>query len=104
MRELARSAAGLGWIWGITAFSGSNAVLLHGTEEQKRRFLPLMAGGGLRTAISFTEAGGATDLLGALRSSARETAGGWIVSGEKIWSTTADRADHLLLIARTDAA
>ena len=102
MREFARHAAGLGWIWGITSFSGSKSVGLYGSEEQKRRFLPMMAAGELRTAISFTESGGGTDLLGAMRTSARKVQGGWIINGEKVWSTTADTADYLLLIARTD--
>ena len=102
MREFARTAAGLGWIWGITAFSGASAISLHGTLEQKRRFLPEMAAGRLKTAISFTEAGGGTDLLGGMRTSASKVAGGWVLNGEKIWSTTADSADYLLLMARSD--
>ena len=63
---------------------------------------PKLAAGELKTAISFTQAGGGTDLLGAMKTSARKTDGGWIINGEKIWSTTADTADYLLLIARTD--
>jgi acyl-CoA dehydrogenase len=101
MREFARTAAGLGWIWGITAFSGANAISLHGSEQQKRQFLPKMAQGRLKTAISFTEPGGGTDLLGGMRTSAEKVAGGWVINGEKIWSTTADTADYLLLIARS---
>lgn len=103
MREFARNAAGLAWIWGITAFSGVKALDLQGSEEQKRRFLPEMAAGRLRTAISFTESEGGTDLLGGMRTSARKTDGGWILDGEKIWSTTADTADYLLLMARSDS-
>jgi alkylation response protein AidB-like acyl-CoA dehydrogenase len=102
MREFARTAAGLGWIWGITAFSGTSAISFHGTEDQKQRFLPEMAAGRLKTAISFTEPGGGTDLLGGMRTSARKVDGGWVLNGEKIWSTTADSADYLLLIARSD--
>ena len=102
MREFARTAAGLGWIWGITAFSGVNAILLHGSAEQKRRFLPLMAAGELKTAIAFTEPGGGTDLLGAMRTSAERSAGGWVLNREKVWSTTADSADYLLLMARSN--
>jgi len=102
MREFARNAAGLGWIWGITSFSGSKSIGFYGSEEQKRRFLPLMAAGRLRTAISFTEPGGGTDLLGSLKTTANKVDGGWILNGEKIWSTTADTADYLLLIARSD--
>jgi acyl-CoA dehydrogenase len=102
MREFARTAAGLGWIWGITAFSGAGALRLHGSEQQKRQFLPRMAQGQLKTAISFTEPGGGTDLLGGMKTSADKVAGGWIINGEKIWSTTADTADYLLLLARSD--
>lgn len=102
MREFARTAAGLGWIWGITAFSGASAIRLHGSQQQKRQFLPQMAQGRLRTAISFTEPGGGTDLLGGMKTSADKVAGGWVINGEKIWSTTADTADYLLLLARSD--
>ncbi len=102
MRELARNAAGLAWIWGITSFSGSKSIGFYGSEEQKRRFLPEMAAGRLRTAISFTEPGGGTDVLGAMRTTARRVAGGWVIDGEKIWSTTANTADYLLLLARSN--
>jgi len=102
MREFARNAAGLGWIWGITSFSGVKSIGIYGTEEQKRRFLPRMAAGELRAAISFTESGSGTDLLGSLKTSAEKTDGGWVINGEKIWSTTADTSDYLLLLARSD--
>jgi len=102
MREFARSAAGLAWIWGITSFSGAKSIGFYGTEEQKRRFLPKMAAGELRTAISFSEPGGGTDVLGGMKTSAEKTDGGWLINGEKIWSTTADTADYLLLLARSD--
>jgi len=102
MREFARNAAGLGWVWGITAFSGARAIGLHGAEAQKRRFLPAMAAGTLRTAMSFTEPGGGTDVLGAMKTCAERADGGWVINGEKTWSTTADTADYLLLMARSD--
>jgi alkylation response protein AidB-like acyl-CoA dehydrogenase len=102
MREFARNAAGLGWLWGITSFSGAKSIGFYGSEEQKRRFLPKMAAGKLSTAISFTEAGGGTDLLGGMKAEAKKVDGGWVINGEKIWSTTADTADYLLLIARSD--
>ena len=102
MREFARTVAGLCWIWGVTSFSGSKSIGYYGSEEQKQRFLPLMAAGKLRTAMAFTEPAGGTDLLGAMRTSAEKTNGGWLINGEKIWSTTADTADYLLVIARNN--
>jgi acyl-CoA dehydrogenase len=102
MREFARNAAGLAWIWGITSFSGAKSIGFYGTEEQKRRFLPKMAAGELKAAISFTEPSGGTDVLGALNTTADKVDGGWVINGEKTWTTTGDTADYLLLIARSD--
>ena len=102
MREFARNAAGLGWVWGITSFSGAKSIGFYGSEEQKREFLPKMAAGELKTSISFSEPGGGTDLLGGMKSAAEKVDGGWVINGEKIWSTGADSSDYLLLIARTD--
>jgi alkylation response protein AidB-like acyl-CoA dehydrogenase len=101
-RELSRSLAGLAWIWGITSFAGGKSIGVYGTDAQKEKFLPQITAGKLRAAIAFTEPGGGTDVLGALRSEAVRGDGGWILSGEKIWSSSAHVADYLLLLVRTD--
>ena len=101
-RELARSLGGLAWIWGITSFAGSKSIGLYGSEEQKRKFLPLIASGQLKAAIAFTEPAGGTDLLGAMATTAERVDGGWKINGEKIWSSSAHVADYLLVIARSD--
>jgi alkylation response protein AidB-like acyl-CoA dehydrogenase len=101
-RELARSLAGLSWIWGITSFAGGKSIGIYGSEEQKQRFLPPICRGELRAAIGFTEPGGGTDVLGALRTNAVRGDGGWILNGEKIWSSSAHVADYILVLARTD--
>ena len=101
-RELSRSLGGLAWIWGITSFAGVKSIGLYGTEEQKDRFLPDIAAGRLRAAIAFTEPSGGTDLLGGMRTTATKTDGGWTIDGEKIWSSSAQVADYLLLLARSD--
>ncbi len=100
--ELGRSLAGLTWIWGISSFAGAKSLTAFGSDEQKERFLPDLAGGKLRFAISVTEPGGGTDLLGALRTTAERCDGGWCISGRKIWCTAAAQSDYLLLLARTD--
>jgi acyl-CoA dehydrogenase len=101
-RELARTLGGLAWIWGITSFAGSKSIGVYGSQSQKNKFLPQIASGKLRAAIAFTEPGGGTDVLGALRTEAVRGDGGWILSGEKIWSSSAHVADYLLVLARTD--
>ena len=101
-RELARTAAGIGWVWGVTSFSGSKAISFCGSDEQKQRFLPKIAAGDLKTAMAFSEPGGGTDLLGGMKTTARRVEGGWVINGEKIWSTCANVADYLFLMARSN--
>lgn len=100
-REFARTATGLSWVWGVTSFSSSKVTLFSGSEEQKQRFLPEIASGALKTAMAFSEPSGGTDLLGGLKTRAEKVDGGWVLNGEKIWSTGADVADYLLLMARS---
>lgn len=99
--ELARSMAGLTWAWGVTSFSGAKSVGLYGNEEQKRKYLPEIAAGKQKWAIAITEPGGGTDVLGAMKTTAKKVDGGWVVNGSKIWSTMAHIADYVLLVART---
>jgi len=101
-RELARSLGGLAWIWGITSFAGGKSIGLYGSEEQKQRFLPATARGEVRFSIAFTEPGGGTDVLGAMRTTAVRGDGGWVLNGNKTWASSAHVADYLLLLARTD--
>jgi acyl-CoA dehydrogenase len=101
-RALSRTLGGLAWLWGITSFAGGKSIGVYGTEEQKRKFLPEIAAGKLRAAIAFTEPGGGTDVLGAMQTNAVRGDGGWIINGEKIWSSQSHVADYLLLLARTD--
>ena len=101
-RELARTLGGLAWIWGITSFAGSKSIGLYGSEDQKAKFLPEIANGRLKAAIAFTEPAGGTDLLGAMATTAEKVDGGWVLNGEKIWSSSAHVADYLLVIARSD--
>lgn len=101
-RALARTLGGLAWIWGITSFAGMKSIGVYGSEDQKKRFLPLMAQGKLRASIAFTEPGGGTDVLGAMRTHATKVDDGWSLSGEKIWSSSAHVADYLLVLARSD--
>ncbi|MFA7596878.1 MAG: acyl-CoA dehydrogenase family protein [Novosphingobium sp.] len=101
-RELSRSLAGMIWIWGSTSFAGANSIGLYGSDAQKRELLPKIAKGQLKVTIGFTEPGGGTDVLGALRTTATRTDGGWIVNGVKKWCTSAHVSDYVLLLVRTD--
>jgi acyl-CoA dehydrogenase len=102
-RELSRTAGGLSWVWGVTSFSGAKAITCCGSETQKQRFLPQIASGEIKTAMSFSEPSGGTDLLGGMKTTAKKVDGGWLINGEKIWSTCANVADYLFTMARSDS-
>ncbi|MTD13440.1 acyl-CoA dehydrogenase [Nakamurella sp. YIM 132087] len=99
--ELSRSLAGLAWLWGINVWSAAHAVLAHGTPEQRAEYLPRIADGTMRFAFALTEPGGGTDVLRAMRSTATPVEGGYLLRGNKIWSTTAHVADRIMVTVRT---
>lgn len=87
---------------------GQNGVSLlaptlfeHGTEEQRARVLPPMATGEVVWAQAWSEPGAGSDLA-ALTSRAVRTAGGWLLTGQKTWSSRAAFADRAFGLFRSD--
>ncbi len=78
-------------------------VLRHGSVEQKAAYLPKIADGTLRLqAFGVTEPTSGTDTL-ALKTTAKREGNGYIVNGQKIWTSRAAQSDLMLLLARTTA-
>ncbi len=78
-----------------------NAILRHGSEAQKAKWLPQIASGALRLqAFGVTEPTSGTDTL-ALRTAAVRDGDGYVVNGQKIWTSRAEHSDLMLLLART---
>src|SRR5262249_25141223 len=76
-------------------------LLRHGSEEPKRRFLPRIAAGELRLqAFGVTEPTVGSD-TSRIQTTARRVDGGYVISGQKIWTSRALHSDLLLLLART---
>ena len=76
-------------------------VLRHGSDEQKQRYLPKIATGELRLqAFGVTEPSSGTDTL-SLRTTAVREGNGYVVNGQKIWTSRAQYSDLMLLLART---
>ena len=75
--------------------------MLHGTAEQKERFLPGIAAGELVFAVGYTEPGAGTDLA-SLRTSAVLKGENYVVNGNKIFTSGADDSDYIWLAVRTD--
>ena len=76
-------------------------LLRHGSDEQKKRYLPGIADGSLRLqAFGVTEPSSGTDTL-ALKTTARKDGDSYIVNGQKVWTSRAEHSDLMLLLART---
>lgn len=78
-------------------------ILNHGTEEQKRRYLPLMASGQMVGAIAMTEPGAGSDLQG-VRTRAEKREGGYVINGSKTFITNGYLAGLVLVVCKTDPA
>jgi alkylation response protein AidB-like acyl-CoA dehydrogenase len=77
-------------------------VLRHGSEEQKRRYLPQIAAGRLRLqAFGVTEPTSGTDTASLKTTARREGNDAYVVNGQKIWTSRAEHSDLMLLLART---
>ena len=77
------------------------SLVRFGTEEQKRRFLPPTLRGEIIWCQLFSEPGAGSDLAG-LTTKAERTEGGWLISGQKIWTSLAREAQWGICIARSD--
>ena len=93
---------------GVSGVLGSHSLATwmlakHGTEEQRRRWLPDLATGKRRSGIALTEPGAGSDLQG-ISSVARRDGDHYVVNGSKTWITNARHADPLPVLVKTDPA
>jgi len=79
------------------------ALLRHGSKEQKDKYLPKISSGQLRLqAFGVTEPDAGTDTL-SIRTKAQKTNNGYIINGQKVWTSRAEYSDLMLLLARTSS-
>ena len=101
MNRVANSAGGMAAASSIHInIFGLNPVVVFGTEEQRRRFLPPLIAGRERACFGVTEPDAGLD-TGRIKTAAVRDGEIYRITGRKIWTSTAQEADRVLIIART---
>ena len=103
VRELAAVSLSVAMRYLASAYSGVHALISHGTPSQRSRLLDPYLRGEAEFGLGFTEPSGGADIRG-WRTTARREGDGWVLDGAKTFTSNADKATRLLVIARTEAA
>ncbi|TDC88751.1 acyl-CoA dehydrogenase family protein [Actinomadura sp. 7K507] len=102
LESLAEGGAGgaASFMYLLTPAFGGLTIARHGTAEQKREFLPKIASGEIETCFAITEPDAGSNSIN-ITTQARRDGDAFVVSGQKIWISGVERADHLVLVTRT---
>ena len=99
VEELSRACGGVGVAYAVNAL-GSFPIVLGGTEEQKRRWLPAVASGEKLIAFGLSEKASGSD-AGSLRTRAVADGDSWVIDGDKKWNTNGNAASIYTVYAST---
>lgn len=97
--EMLAAGAPAGMHWIADRQSGPQ-IVRYGSEAVKRRILPEIAAGRCCIGIGMSESGAGSDLA-AVRTKGVRTDGGWTVTGSKLWTSNAHRAQYIIALIRT---
>jgi alkylation response protein AidB-like acyl-CoA dehydrogenase len=102
----------IGWGCGSTALAlaahnglGTAPIVKYGSEDLKKKWLPLVTSGkGKLASLVMTEPGAGSDLQGGVTTKAEKSGNEWALNGAKMWCTNASIAEYIIIVARTDRA
>ncbi|WP_198968857.1 acyl-CoA dehydrogenase family protein [Xylophilus sp. ASV27] len=102
MRAISASGAGMSGASSVHMnIFGLNPVVVFGTEEQRQRFLPPLIAGTEKACFAVTEPDAGLDTTSLKTQAVRQPDGGYLLQGRKIWISTAQVADRMLILTRT---
>ncbi len=100
-QEMANAGAPRGGNYGIGTGWAGPTIILYGSEEQKRKYLPSIVKGDSVWCQGFSEPGAGSDLA-SLQTRAAKDGDDYVVNGQKIWTSGAHVAQYMILLARSD--
>ena len=101
LEELSRHSSSIGLAYGLDVCFGAVTIERHGTPEQRTEFLNKLVKGECHFALSLTEPDGGTDILGAMKTVARDDGDDYVINGAKVYTTGLNIASHVFVVART---
>jgi isovaleryl-CoA dehydrogenase len=101
MEELSRASGSVGLSYGAHSNLCVNQIRLHGTREQKDKYLPKLITGERVGALAMSEAGAGSDVVG-MRTRAERKGERYLLNGAKMWITNGPEAETLVVYAKTD--
>ena len=101
VEELSRASASVGLSYGAHSHLCVDRIRRHGTEAQKRTYLPALIAGERVGALAMSEPEAGSDVV-SMRLRADKVAGGYRLNGTKMWITNGPIADVLIVYAKTD--
>jgi isovaleryl-CoA dehydrogenase len=103
LEEVSRGSGSVGLSYGAHSNLCVNQIRRHGTNEQKRRYLPKLISGEHVGALAMSEAGAGSDVV-AMTTRAERKGDRYVVNGNKTWITNGTEADVLVVYAKTTPA
>jgi len=100
----------IGWGCGSTALAfaahnglGTAPIAVYGSEELKKKWLPMLADGKHKLGcLALTEPGAGSDIQGGVITKAAKQGNEWVINGSKMWCTNAGIAEYIITLVRTD--
>jgi isovaleryl-CoA dehydrogenase len=101
MEEISRASASIGLSYGAHSNLCVNQLAKHGTQAQKKKYLPDLISGKHVGALAMSETESGSDVIG-MRLRAEKRDGFYVLNGNKMWITNGPEADTLIVYAKTD--
>lgn len=100
MEEISRASGSIGLSYAAHSQLCVNQFQLNGTKEQKEKYLPGLIAGDKIGALAMSESGAGSDVV-SMKTTAKETKGGYLLNGTKMWITNGPDADYIIVYAKT---